>query len=54
MGSLEGLGRVAHVLEDLGVGLCVLQSLPLELDGGERAVDLLQLLLQTFLFTQGV
>lgn len=52
VGSLHGLGGVAHVLEHLGVGVGVLQGLPLELDGGQRAVDLCQLLLIPLLALQ--
>ena len=54
MCSLEGLGGVAHVLEDLCVGLSVLQSLSLELNGGESAINLLQLLLQSLLPLQSI
>ena len=49
VGRLHGLGGEAHVLEDLCVGVGVLQGLPLELDGGQGAVDLGQLLLITLL-----
>lgn len=51
---LHGLGSVAHVLQDLCVGVRVLQSFPLELDGGERAIDLRELLLQALLPLQGL
>lgn len=33
MGSLHGLGSIAHVLEHLGVGVGILQGLSLELNG---------------------
>ena len=49
MSCLEGLGCVAHVLEDLCVGAGVLQGLTLELDRGQGPVHLVQLLLQTLL-----
>lgn len=32
VGSLHGLGGIAHVLEHLGVGVGILQGLSLELD----------------------
>ena len=54
MDPLDGLGGVAHVLQDLRVGAGVLQRLPLELDGGQGPVDLGQLLLVTFLPLQGL
>lgn len=51
---LHGLGGVAHVLQHLRVGVGVLQRLPLELDGGQRPVDLGQLLLVALLPLQGL
>lgn len=51
---LECLGSIAHVLKDLRVGLCILQSLSLELNGGQCAVNLLQLLLQTLFPLQSI
>lgn len=51
---LQGLGSEAHVLQDLRVGVRVLQSFPLKLDGGERAIDLGELLLQALLPLQGL
>lgn len=54
MDLLHGLGSKAHVLQDLRVGVRVLQSFPLELDGGERAVNLGELLLQALLPLQGL
>ena len=35
------LCSVAHVLKDLGVGLCILKCLPLELNGGYGTINLL-------------
>ena len=54
MDPLDGLGGVAHVLQDLRVGAGVLQRLPLELDGGQGPVDLGQLLLVALLPLQGL
>lgn len=51
---LHGLGSKTHVLQDLCVGVRVLQSFPLKLDGGERAIDLRELLLQSLLPLQGL
>lgn len=47
--GLHGFRGEAHVPEHLGVGVRVLQGLSLELDGGQRAVDLSELLLQPLL-----
>lgn len=49
MGRSHGLGRQAHAPQHLGVGVRVLQGLSLELDGGQGAVDLRELLLQPLL-----
>lgn len=54
MGVLHGFGSVADVLQHLRVGVGVLQSISLELDGGQRSVDLGQLLLVTFLSFQSL
>lgn len=54
MDLLHGLGSIAHVLQDLRVGVRVLQSFPLKLDGGERAINLGELLLQTLFPLQGL
>ena len=54
MDSLHGLGSKAHILQDFCVGVRVLQSFSLELYGGERAVDLGELLLQALLSLQGL
>lgn len=51
---LHGLGSIAHILQDLSVGVGVLESFSLKLDGGECAVDLGELLLQTLLPLQGL
>lgn len=51
---LHGLSSEAHVLQDLCVGVRVLQSFPLKLDGGQRAIDLGELLLQALLPLQGL
>ena len=45
MNFLHGLGRKGQIVQDLRVGVRVLQRLPLKLDGGQRAVDLSELLL---------
>lgn len=50
---LQGLGSVAHILQDLCVCVRVLQSFPLELNGGECPIDLGQLLLEALLPLQG-
>ena len=39
MGVFQGFSGESHVLEDLCIGTCVLQSFPLELNGAERAVN---------------
>lgn len=52
--GLHGSGREAHVPEHLGVGVRVLQGLPLELDGGQRAIDLRELSLQPLLSPEGL
>lgn len=52
--GLHGLGGEAHVLQHFRVGVGVLERLPLELDGGQRAVDLLQLLAVAFFPLQGL
>lgn len=54
MGGLHGLGGVAHVLQHFRVGVGVLQRLPLELDCGQRPVDLSQLLLVALFPFQGL
>lgn len=54
VGSLHGLGGIAHVLEHLCVGVGILQGLPLELDGGQGAIDLRQLLLIPLLALQSL
>ena len=51
--GLHRLGRITHVLQNLCVGLSILQSLSLELDGRHSAVNLLQLFLKTPLSPQG-
>lgn len=50
---LQGPGSKAHVLQNLCVGVWVLQSLSLKLYGGQCAIDLDKLLLQALLFLQG-
>lgn len=50
---LQGLGSVAHILQDLCVCVRVLQSFPLELNGGECPINLGQLLLEALLPLQG-
>lgn len=47
--ALDGLGSIAHVLQDLCVGVGIFQSLSLELNGGEGAINLGKLLLQALL-----
>lgn len=54
MRSLHCLCSVAHVLEHFRVGVGVLERLPLELDGGQRTVDLSQLLLIALFPLQGL
>lgn len=46
---LHGVGGIAHILQDLRVGVGVLQSFPLKLDGGEGPINLGELLLQALL-----
>lgn len=50
---LQGPGSKAHVLQNLCVGVRILQSFSLKLYGGQCAVDLDKLLLQALLFFQG-
>lgn len=50
---LQGLGSVAHILQDLCVCVWVLQSFPLELNGGQCPINLGQLLLKALLPLQG-
>lgn len=52
MCRLYGLGSIAQVLEDLSVGVGILQSFSLELYGGQSAVDLVELILVTLLSFQ--
>lgn len=52
--GLHGFSSKAHVFEDFCVGVGVLQSLPLELDGGQRPVNLSQLLLVPLFPLQGL
>lgn len=52
--SFHGFSSKAHVLEHLCVCVGILQRLPLELNGGQRAVDLRQLLLVSLLAFQGL
>lgn len=54
MGRLHGLGSIAHVLEHFSVGVGVFQSLSLELNGGQRAVNLGELLLVPLLPLQSL
>lgn len=54
MGRLHGLGSKAHVLQHLRVGVGVFQCLPLELDGGQGAIDLGQLFLVPLLSFQSL
>lgn len=54
MDVLHGFSSKAHVFQDLCVGVRVLQRLSLKLDGGERAIDLGELLLQTLLPLQSL
>lgn len=54
MGLFHGTSRIGHGLEHFGVGGGVFQGLPLELDGGERPVDLRQLLLVALLPLEGL
>lgn len=54
MGVLHGLGSVADVLQHLCVGVGVLQSVSLELDGRQRSIDLGELLLVPFLSFQSL
>lgn len=54
MSRLHGLGSEAHVFEHFSVGVGVLQSLPLEFNGGQRPIDLLELLLVPLLSFQGL
>lgn len=44
---LHGLCSQTHVLQDLCVGVRVLQGFSLELDGRQRPIDLGELLLQS-------
>ena len=53
MDLLQGPGSKAHVLQNLCVGVRVLQSFSLKLYSGQCAVDLDKLLLQALLFLQG-
>lgn len=54
MGVLHRLGSVADVLQHFCVGIGVLQSISLELNGRQRSVDLRQLLLVPFLSFQSL
>lgn len=47
--GFHGFGRKTHVLQHLGVGVRILQGLSLELDGGQRAINLRELLLKPLL-----
>lgn len=49
MGDLECVGRLTHDAENFSIRVGVLQSLPLELNGGQGSINLLQLLLVTLL-----
>lgn len=51
---LHGLGGDAHAFQNFGVGVGVLQSFPLELDGGQGAVDPAELLLVPLFPLQGL
>lgn len=50
----HGLGGHAHVLEDFGVGVGVLEGFPLELDGRQSTVDPIQLLFIALFPLQGL
>lgn len=54
MGLFHGTGRVRHGLEHFRIGGGVLEGLPLELNGGERPIDLGQLLLVALLPLEGL
>lgn len=54
VGRLHGLCGEAHVFEHFRVGVGILQRLPLELDGWQRAVNLGQLLLVPLLSFQSL
>lgn len=54
MGRLHGLGSEAHVLEHFSVRVGVLQSLSLELDGRQCAINLGELLLIPLLSFQSL
>lgn len=49
MGVFEGICCILHCGQDGSVRVSALQSLPLHLNGGQGAINLLQLLLQTLL-----
>lgn len=53
VGLLERIGRILHCLQDGRVCVGTLQRLPLHLDRGQGAIDLLQLLLVLLLPLQG-
>ena len=54
VGRLQRFGSETHVVEDLCVGLGVLQGLSLELYGRKSSVDLLKLFLQSLFPFQGI
>ena len=54
VGRLQRFGSEGHVVQDLCIGLGVLQGLSLELDGRKSSVDLLKLFLQSLFPFQGI
>ena len=54
VGLLKSLGGFAHGLEDGRVGVGALEGLALLLDGGQGAVDLLELAVVSLLPFQGL
>lgn len=54
VGFFQGFSGNPHDLEDFCVGGGILQRLTLELNGGEGAIDLLELLLIPLLTLQGL
>jgi len=54
VGCLEGIRGILHRGQDGSVCVGALQGLPLHLNGGQGAIDLLQLLLQALLLFEGL
>jgi len=54
VGCFEGIRGILHRGQDGSVCVGALQGLPLHLNGGQGAIDLLQLLLQALLLFEGL